>query len=137
MPLKNKKYIKEICIISESTKRRPYASKIKFVLPDGLGYGFDGECSLLLDCNFIVRIKPEHGNDKQTFGKQRLTAIIEGFATACEAEKMGLKLSMALLWAAVSQKWPLRLDYHTPQPCMVFDRNKVGGEEIYSAQPFQ
>jgi len=39
-----------------------------------------------------------------------------------------LKLSLAILWASVSIKWPLKLDYHTPHPCMVFDRtHRTGG----------
>lgn len=126
----NKKYIKEIKVISDSTKRRPYASKINFELPDGLDYGFDGECSLLINGSFIIRIIPDTNNEKNSITKQKHTAIIEGFATAGHAENMGLKLSMALLWAAVSKKWPLKLDYHTPQPCMVFDRTKTGGGGI-------
>ncbi|MEG4239370.1 HEPN domain-containing protein [Microcoleus sp. Pol14C6] len=52
---------------------------------------------------------------------------MEGFATAAEAEQKGLKLSLALLWEAVSRKHPLRLDYHTPRPCMVYDRIQESG----------
>jgi hypothetical protein len=52
---------------------------------------------------------------------------VEGFATAAEAEQKGLKLSLALLWEAVSRKHPLRLDYHTPRPCMVYDRTQESG----------
>jgi len=58
---------------------------------------------------------------------QKLDVYVEGFATAGEAEQKGLKLSLALLWAAVSRKHPLRLDYHTPRPCMVYDRTKESG----------
>lgn len=117
----NKKTNLEIHTIANSHNRRPYASKIAIVLPKGLEYGFDGETSLLLEEPYIVRIKP---NSPQNF-----IAFIEGFATAGEAEKMGLKLSLALLWSAISRKWPLKIDYHTPQPCMVFDRtqNQGGG----------
>lgn len=58
---------------------------------------------------------------------QKLDVYVEGFATAGEAEQKGLKLSLALLWAAVSRKHPLRLDYHTPRPCMVYDRTQESG----------
>ncbi|MEG4217326.1 hypothetical protein [Microcoleus sp. Pol14C4] len=58
---------------------------------------------------------------------QKLDVYVEGFATAAEAEQKGLKLSLALLWEAVSRKHPLRLDYHTPRPCMVYDRIQESG----------
>ena len=122
----NKKTRLEIHTIANSHKRRPYASRIAMVLPEGLEYGFDGETSLLLDEPYIVRIKPIE-KKKEGSNQQKLNVIVEGFATACEAEKMGLKLSLALLWSAISRKWPLKLDYHTPQPCMVFDRNQNRG----------
>ncbi|MDD2338472.1 MAG: HEPN domain-containing protein [Geobacteraceae bacterium] len=122
----NKKSYSEIFTISNSPKRRPYASKISIALPEGLEYRFDGETTLLLDAPYIVRIKPiiqkEGGKNPQ-----KLTAIAEGFATACEAEQVGLKLSLAIMWSAVSRKWPIKLDYHTPQPCMIFDRTHTGG----------
>lgn len=124
----NKRKAEEINVISNSPKRRPYASRIALILAEGLEYGFDGEACLLLDGDFLVRIKPEKEKIKDN-GKslQKLTAIIEGFATAGKAEEMGLKLSLALLWTAVSKKWHLKLDYHTPQPCMVFDRTQNEG----------
>jgi hypothetical protein len=122
-----KKSLNEIKVIYESPKRRPYASKINFELPKGLSYGFHGECCLLVDRGVIVRIKPEAEDNQQNISTHKHSVTIEGFATAGEAERMGLRLSMSLLWAAVSQKWPLRLNYHTPQPCMVYDRSKNEG----------
>lgn len=121
----NKKTHKEINIISNSPKRRPYASKITIVLEEGFEYGFDGETCLLLDGDFLVRIKPETEktkHDKKNL--QQITAIIEGFNTARKAEEMGLRLTLALLWTAISKKWHLKLNYHTPQPCLVFDRTQ-------------
>lgn len=122
----NKQTFTEICTISNSPKRRPYASKISIILPEGIEYRFDGETSLLLEVPYIVRIKPAKDTEK---GKntQKLTAIAEGFSTAGEAEQVGLKLSLAIMWSAVSRKWPLRLDYSTPQPCMIFNRTQTGG----------
>lgn len=124
-----KRKVEEINVISDSPKRRPYASKIALVLAEGLEYGFDGEACLMLDGDFVVRVKPEDQKINEDGKKlQKLTATIEGFATAGKAEEMGLKLSLALLWTAVSRKWHLKLDYHTPQPCMVFDRTQsLGG----------
>jgi hypothetical protein len=122
----NKQTFTEISTISNSPKRRPYASKISIILPEGIEYRFDGETSLLLEVPYIVRIEPakETANGKNT---QKLTAIAEGFSTAGEAEQVGLKLSLAIMWSAVSRKWPLKLDYSTPQPCMIFNRTQTGG----------
>lgn len=55
------------------------------------------------------------------------TANIEGFATAGEAEARGLKLSLALLWSAITRDFTMRLNYHTPLPCVVYDRTQSGG----------
>ncbi|HNS20719.1 MAG TPA: hypothetical protein PKH24_09475 [Sedimentisphaerales bacterium] len=115
----------EITMISDHPTRRPYAARVGVVLEEGIEYHFDGEACLLTEGNFIVRFKPEKEKCPQDNSRlQRLSATIEGFATASEAERMGLKLSLALLWLAVSTKHHLRLEYHTPQPCVVFDRTQ-------------
>ncbi|MBD2538175.1 HEPN domain-containing protein [Coleofasciculus sp. FACHB-SPT36] len=120
-------------IISDSPNRRPYGAKVGIVLGETDESGFDGEASLLLnDKESIVRIVPlKEEKDESQFRGRRKTAkkldvYVEGFATAGEAEQKGLKLSLALLWAAISRKHPLLLDYHTPLPCMVFDRTQQG-----------
>jgi len=124
----SKKKNEEIKVIFESPNRRPYASKIAMILGEGLEFGFDGEACLLTEEKCIVRISPDKEETKKDGKKlQKLNATIEGFATASQAELMGLKLSLALLWSAVSRKWPVRLDYHTPQPCMVYDRTQNRG----------
>lgn len=124
-----KRNLKEINVITNSPKRRPYASKITMVLEEGREYGFDGETCALFEGDFIVRIKPEKENPKNDSKKlQQITTFIEGFKTAKEAEEMGLRLTLALLWTAISRKCHLKLKYHTPFPCIVFDRtqNKDG-----------
>lgn len=120
----------EIAMISDQPGRRPYAAKVGILLEEGIEYRFGGEACLLIDGDFIIRVRPEKESPREDGGRlQRLTAIVEGFATACEAERMGLKLSLALLWFAVSRKHHLKLEYHTPQPCVVFDRTqkRAGG----------
>ena len=123
-----KKNIMEIETISKSPNRRPYASEISFILSEGHEYIFDGEACLLLDNDFIIKIFPEKKktNDDK-IGVQKLKAIIEGFSTTSTAEKMGLKLTLALLWTAISRKWYLKLDYSTPQPALVFNRTQSRG----------
>jgi hypothetical protein len=115
-------------IIDESPKRHPYGAKVGIILDVGDELGFNGEACLLVDDKSIVRISPLQ--DESQLGRQqpqKLDVYVEGFATAGEAEQKGLKLSLALLWAAVSRKHPLRLDYHTPRPCMVYDRTQESG----------
>ena len=116
-------------IIDESPKRHPYGAKVGIILDVGDELGFNGEACLLVDDNkSIVRISPLQ--DESQLGRQqpqKLDVYVEGFATAGEAELKGLKLSLALLWEAVSRKHPLRLDYHTPRPCMVYDRTQESG----------
>jgi hypothetical protein len=115
-------------IIDESPKRHPYGAKVGIILDVGDELGFNGEACLLVEDKSIVRISPLQ--DESQFGRQqpqKLDVYVEGFATAAEAEQKGLKLSLALLWEAVSRKHPLRLDYHTPRPCMVYDRTKESG----------
>jgi len=116
-------------IIDESPNRRPYGAKVGIILDVGDELGFNDEACLLVDDDkSIVRISPLQ--DESQLGRQqpqKLDVYVEGFATAGEAEQKGLKLSLALLWAAVSRKHPLRLDYHTPRPCMVYDRIQESG----------
>lgn len=114
--------------ISDSPNLCPYGAKVRIILDEGYKLGFNGEACLLVDDKSIVRILPSQDESqlkRQTL--QKLDVYLEGFATAGEAEQKGLKLSLALLWAAVSRKHSIRLDYHTPQPCMVYDRTQHSG----------
>ena len=114
------KNVEEKKMISEHPERRPYASKIDFILEVGTEYKFEGEACLLLKAPYVVRIKPKQ--NEQLGHHQCLTATIEGFSSAGEAENMGLKLTQSILWSVISRKFHLRLLYHTPQPSIVFDR---------------
>jgi hypothetical protein len=40
---------------------------------------------------------------------------------------MGLKLSLALLWSAVTKDFGMRLDYHSTLPCTIYDRTEERG----------
>jgi hypothetical protein len=114
-------------LIVEKINRRPYGSKVDFLLSSRYRFGFDGETSLLINEGLIIRFKPQE-NKRNEGDLQRFSAFVEGFATAGEAEQAGLRFAMALLWTAVSLKFPLRLEYHTPLPCVVYDRTpKPGG----------
>jgi hypothetical protein len=112
--------------IQREPHRRPYGSRVDIVLGNSDRFAFDAEASLLVSNNCIVRLRPGTGTiggDKV----QKITAMIEGFATAGEAEQAGLKFSMSMLWLAISMACPLRLEYHTPLPCAVYDRTQRRG----------
>jgi len=110
----------ELQIVARQPQKRPYASKVGFVLGEGRRFGVEGNACLLINDEQIVSLEPKSSEPKEDCQRFRMT--IEGFATAGEAEGAGLRLSSALLWLAVSMKYPLRLEYHTPLPTVVYDR---------------
>lgn len=53
--------------------------------------------------------------------------LIEGYATAAEAEAAGMQAAQALLLTAISLDFGIRLDYSNHQPPTVFDRTASSG----------
>jgi len=111
--------------IYSDPQRRPYASQIGIILNDGDQFGIGEGASLLLNEDHIITFLPRI-NKIGNIEVQQIRTSVEGFATAGEAESAGLKLSAAILWLAISMKSSLRLDYHTPLPCVVYDRTQGG-----------
>lgn len=107
--------------IAQQASKRPYAARISCLLSDSSQVGFTGASSLLLDSEHIIEIHPSIVKTG-SHDAQRLNVTVLGFARASDAENAGLKISSALLWLAVSLRCPLRLEYHTPLPSIVFDR---------------
>jgi len=115
-------------VIAASTKRRPYGVRLSFLLESSTKLNVDGECSLLISPDYLLRIAPSKSSARLSASDSQCWNVsVEGFATAGEAEQVGLKVSMGFLWAAVSGQYSLRLLYHTPLPCSVYDRTKRGG----------
>lgn len=115
-------------VISAFKNRRPYGVKLSLLLEESTKLNIDGECSLLITPGYVLKMAPSKSSP--TFspsGSQCWDVLVEGFATAGEAEQVGLKVSMGFLWAAVSRQYSLRLLYHTPLPCSVYDRTKGSG----------
>jgi len=109
--------------ISAHPDRRPYGSRVGIILGEGDAFGFEGDSSLLVSRDIIVTLRPQ----KQLYGDyevQKLDALVEGFSTAGEAENAGLKFAASILWVSISMGSPLRLQYHTPLPCAVYDRTQ-------------
>lgn len=107
-------------------KRFPYGARIDFFLnDDDIQFSLDGPASLLATENAIVQIDLAPDQPLGPLKDQKLyRASIEGFPTAGEAEAMGLKLSLALLWSAITKYFGMRLDYHSPLPTIVYDRTE-------------
>lgn len=106
-------------IIALSPGRRPYGAKLTLMLEKHTNFNISGECSLLVTPEIHLRIKPKkprhvNENDWDIFA--------EGFSSASEAEEFGTKLALGLLWTAIRGRYSARLVYHTPLPCVVYDR---------------
>jgi hypothetical protein len=112
-------------VINTSERRRPYGAKLTLLLEDDRDFKIDAECTLLVTPEIIIRIKP--ANEHIYMSKSCWDVYIEGFATAGEAEKCGLKVALGFLWGAFKNKYSARLLYHTPLPCVVYDRTASKG----------
>lgn len=119
-----KRQLLERKVIAQSSTRRPYAARLKIVLDDSTKLSIDGSTTLLTNSNYIIKLEPEIGKYKDG---QEISVIVEGFATAGEAEKAGLRATLGMLWAAITGRYAVRLVYHTPLPCTVFDRTQSKG----------
>ena len=122
----NKKRSDNRLIIYDSTNQLPYGAQVGVILDETDNFDFAGEASLLLDDKqSIVRVVPcrekIHYNGRIS---QKLDLYVEWFATVEEAEEKKSKLLLALLWAAISRKHPLLVDYQTS---LIYDRTQHGG----------
>lgn len=115
--------------IEEEPLRYPYAARVDFILGEDIELALDYPPICLLtsaNCNIQMQLSPDQPmGPLQHLKKYRL--LVEGYSTAGEAEAGGLQLSLALLWAAVSKRFTMRLDYHTPLPCIVHERTAPTG----------
>jgi uncharacterized protein (UPF0147 family) len=122
----NKKPPDNRLIIYDSTNQLPYGAQVAVILDEKDNFDFADQASLLLDDKqSIVRVVPcgekIHYNGRIS---QKLDLYVEWFATVEEAEEKKSKLLLALLWAAISRKHPLLLDYQTS---LIYDRTQHGG----------
>ena len=125
----NKKRSDNRLIIHDSTNQLPYGAQVGVILDETDNFNFAGEASLLLDDKqSIVRVVP--CREKICYKgriSQKLDLYVEWFATVEEAEEKKSKLLLALLWAAISRKHPLLLDYQTS---LIYDRTHQHGGTI-------
>jgi len=118
-------------IISSEPQKKPYGSKLTLFLDGKRSFKLKGETCLLVGRDHILKFVPgdeflvQHEKKNPKF--QVWDIYLDGFSSAGEAEKSGLRLAAALLWSAISQKYPVRLLYNTPLPCLVYNRNASKG----------
>lgn len=117
--------------INSDPLKTPYGAKLTLFLNGHRTFKLEGETCLLVGKDHIIRFIP--GNELlvrheiKNPGFQVWDIYIEGFTSATDAEKAGLKLAASLFWSAISKGYPMRLIYHTPKPYAIYDRNKTRG----------
>lgn len=80
--------------------------------------------SLLWDQDYILRLETQKIHPQlEDAGATGYRLIIEATDTACDAEKLGVKLAYALLSIAIDKHWGMSLSWpDSPLPCRVIDR---------------
>ncbi len=104
-------------------RRRPYGAKVNFLLNEEVEIKIDGEVSLLVLDDVIITLKlPSKQPSAPNNYLKKYELSIEGFRTASEAEEKGFNITIALLWASISRRFSMRLDYDKTLPYTVYDR---------------
>lgn len=124
----SKKTAQEKIMIVESVSRRPYGAKLSVLLDDSTRMMLHGEACLVTNTDYILTVRPlkSQSSDDTSLGFRAWEILVEGFATAGEAEKKGLEVAFGILWGAISENYSVRLQYQTPLPCVVYDRTRQG-----------
>lgn len=129
--------MEERALIVREPPKRPYGARAGVHLQTEVSLGhMEGVC-LLLDSGPIITIEPRRKTPWE--GGDKFSFTLEGFPTAAAAEAAGRKMVQALLWTAVSLNFPLRLEYTTHEPTVVFDRTHSSGDkaEIFGTVGWQ
>jgi hypothetical protein len=124
-------------LILAQDQRRKYGVRLTFQVQRAAYIGDLENVTLLLADGTLARIRP--GRLLEWEGGKRYEIEVVGFPTASEAEGAGMQMAQALLLAAVSLDFGLRLSYHSHEPPAVFDRTIGTGAmmsgEAYSSWP--
>jgi len=118
----------ERALILSHPAKRPYGARIRVHLQTAASIGhLEGVCLPLQTGTFVTlsrRAKaPWEAGD-------RFALDLEGFPTASDAERAGRRLAGALLWTAIKLRFPLRIEYQTYEPSMVYERQRGGGASL-------
>jgi hypothetical protein len=87
-------------IVAVSPMRRPYGVKLALLLEPGTKFSIEGDCTLLTSQGYIIRMVPNQSepNKLRLPSHQCWDIVVEGFATAGEAEQIGLKVALGFIW---------------------------------------
>lgn len=127
MPIKPPHEERALIVVRDS--RRRYGVKVEFQIQYLAHFGGLENVSVLLRSGVIATVAPARMLSWE--GGKKLEVAFEGFATASQAEEMGLRASQALLMVALSFNFGLRLHYHTHEPGTVFDRLASTGMQAW------
>jgi hypothetical protein len=132
-----KRDIQERCLIDDSPRIRPYGAKLLIKLEKNTEIKAY-ESSLLLSHSVIVRMRKEESQSifytEDVKRYQRLTEnevwsiFVEGFSTAGEAERIGMKVALGILYASIQGQFFSQLLYNTPLPCSVYIRDSQNSQ---------
>lgn len=126
-------------LILAQDQRRKYGVRLTFQVQRAAYIGNLENVTLLLADGTLARIRP--GRLLEWEGGKQYEMEIIGFPTASDAEGAGMQMAQALLLAAVSMDFGLRLSYHSHEPPAVFDRTVSIGDSMsmegYSSCPQQ
>jgi hypothetical protein len=116
-------------LITSRNPKRPYGAQVTFQLLNSEHIGELENVVILFESEEIATIRP--GRSASWEGGKRYNIVLEGFATAAEAEFAGLRLAQALLLLATNLDFGLRLNYHAHEPAEVFQRFASEGDTTW------
>ena len=112
-------------IIVQRPDKRPYGTRIRIHIQTPGALGGAEHCCVAFDSGPFLTIVPR---DKAPWeGGRKYDVTFEGFATATDAEAAGSRLAQAFLWMAISTDRPLRLEYLSHHPAVVYERARPIG----------
>ena len=97
-----------------------YGTRVKATLGTEIGVLWKNDLTIQLKNGHTAYI---HADELRRINDEdcaaRLTFYSEGYPTATDAEQVGVMLSVGLVWAAISKKFSLHLNYETALPAEV------------------
>lgn len=117
--------MQERVLITRRDPKRPYGAKISFQILQSASIGELENVTILLDSGAIATLEPARSASWE--GGRRFQVTLEGFRTATDAEYGGVRFAQALLLSAISLNFGLRLNYHTHEPAVVYERFRAAG----------
>lgn len=115
-------------VILARDHRRRYGARIFFRILHPQHIGTLANVTLLLPNGTFGRIRPETRPTWEPGSRYELE--IEGFASAADAEDIGMRAAQALLLMSLDLDFGLRLEYSNHHPATVYDRTVTSGDLV-------